>query len=177
MTNNDSEEYGQGTHRPPRDDLVNTSPTANLDGLERRVCPNCRNYFDAGEDSERVFCGSSCRHRHEGGVLLADGGQPAEFGSDTPRGIVWADVPDECPDCGGEVVVDDQGAMYCETDGCAWEPLEAPMECPECGDDHVVGDGRAFECEFCGFTWGRPSGRGAANPNQSLEPEVNDVVE
>lgn len=99
----------------------------------------------------------------------------------TPRGIVWDEVPDACPQCGGAVIVDEQAAMYCENsfiefDGeCGWEPLEAPMQCPECQDERVFGDGCEFECEFCGFTWGSPSGRGDVHPERSMEPEVSEI--
>lgn len=42
--------------------------------LERRVCPNCRLYFDVGAESDAVFCSDACRRRHESGELIADGG-------------------------------------------------------------------------------------------------------
>jgi len=49
------------------------SPTANYAGLERRVCPNCRLYFDTERDSKTVFCSAACRRRHNTGELRADG--------------------------------------------------------------------------------------------------------
>jgi len=50
------------------------SPTANYAGLERRVCPACRLYFDVGKESESVFCSAACRRRHREDELIADGG-------------------------------------------------------------------------------------------------------
>lgn len=46
------------------------SPTANMEGLDRRVCPVCRLYFDVGEDSDAVFCSGACKARYRKGVLL-----------------------------------------------------------------------------------------------------------
>jgi hypothetical protein len=43
---------------------------ANHDGLERRVCPNCRLFFDTGTESDDVFCGEACRRRHGRGEYL-----------------------------------------------------------------------------------------------------------
>jgi hypothetical protein len=51
--------------RPPCDAVEGWSDTANLEGLERRVCPTCRLYFDVGPDSPRVYCGETCRLRGE----------------------------------------------------------------------------------------------------------------
>lgn len=58
----------QDDYRPPCSEVAHMSPTANLDGLERRACPNCRGYFDADPDSEKTFCTKSCEERHEDGV-------------------------------------------------------------------------------------------------------------
>ena len=63
-----------GGHRPPCDGVSHMSPTANYAGLERRVCPACRLYFDVGEESESVFCSAACRRRHREDELIADGG-------------------------------------------------------------------------------------------------------
>lgn len=52
-------------YRPPSETVAHMDPTANHDGLERRVCPTCRLFFDTGEDSDSVFCGGSCRRRYE----------------------------------------------------------------------------------------------------------------
>jgi hypothetical protein len=61
-------------YRPPCDAEAHTPPEIpygdDFDGLERRVCPNCRYFFDTGEDSDRVFCGYGCSWRHERGVYL-----------------------------------------------------------------------------------------------------------
>lgn len=52
------------------------SPTATDDKhqtgvvLVRRVCPNCRLFFDTGIESESVFCSGACRDRHERGEYL-----------------------------------------------------------------------------------------------------------
>lgn len=56
--------------RPPCDAVAHMTDTANYDGLERRVCPNCRLYFDTGEGADDVFCGPACRRRHERGEYL-----------------------------------------------------------------------------------------------------------
>ncbi len=58
----------QRTVKPPSKAAAHMSPTANYDGLERRVCPTCRLYFDTGEDSDSVFCGDSCQRKYERGV-------------------------------------------------------------------------------------------------------------
>lgn len=63
-----------GQHRPPCEAVEHMSPTANYGNLERRVCPNCRLYFDTGEKSAVVFCSRACRERHQQGRLIADGG-------------------------------------------------------------------------------------------------------
>lgn len=56
--------------RPPCDAAAGMGDVANHDGLERRVCPNCRLFFDTGEESDGVFCGEACRRRHERGEYL-----------------------------------------------------------------------------------------------------------
>lgn len=95
--------------------------------------------------------------------------------ADVPAGIDADELPEECPECGGDVVLD-QDYLHCET--WDWEQ-EAPMSCPECGEDEVFGDGCAFECEWCGFTWGHESRRpapddpAALQEQQSVEPEIN----
>ncbi|WP_254810634.1 hypothetical protein [Natronosalvus amylolyticus] len=68
-----SENAARGEYRPPCEAVGHMGESANYDGLERRVCPTCRLYFDTGEDSDTVFCGTSCRRRYEDG-LRADGG-------------------------------------------------------------------------------------------------------
>jgi len=54
-------------HRPPADAVDHMDPTAPYEGLERRVCPNCRLYFDTAVESESVFCSGTCRDRHQRG--------------------------------------------------------------------------------------------------------------
>jgi len=56
--------------RHPRDGVENWADTNDIDGLERRVCPNCRNYFDCGENSDKVFCSKACEKRHERGEYV-----------------------------------------------------------------------------------------------------------
>ena len=56
-------------YRPPCDAVENWSSRAPWD-LERRVCPNCRYYFDTKATSGQVFCGDACRQRHERGEFL-----------------------------------------------------------------------------------------------------------
>lgn len=56
--------------RPPCDAVKALTDTANHDGLERRVCPNCRLYFDVGAESAAVFCSGACRKRHNRGEYL-----------------------------------------------------------------------------------------------------------
>lgn len=73
-----SDEVDTGTHRPPCEAVAHMQPHAPNDDfnsdfgpeLERRVCPNCRLYFDTGRDSDSVFCGQACRRRHERGVVF-----------------------------------------------------------------------------------------------------------
>lgn len=66
-------------YRPPHPDIDGRmSPTSHLNGLERRVCPNCRLFFDVGEESDDVYCSDACRTRHKAGDLIADGGQFAK---------------------------------------------------------------------------------------------------
>ena len=64
----DNSQFSDGTERfhPPCEAVKHMNPTANYRGVERRVCPNCRLFFDAGEDSDTVFCGDACRRRHGG---------------------------------------------------------------------------------------------------------------
>lgn len=58
--------------RPPSELVAHMSDEApdefdsDWDGpeLERRVCPDCRLYFDAGEDTDDVYCSGACRSRH-----------------------------------------------------------------------------------------------------------------
>lgn len=55
-------------YRPPCDAVLHMRPEAPQGWgpeLERRVCPECRLYFDCGADSDAVFCGDACRQRHE----------------------------------------------------------------------------------------------------------------
>ena len=71
-----------GGHRPPCEAVENMDPTP-PDGafdLERRVCPNCRLYFDVGASASKVFCSDACRRRHERGELIADGGVDQDDG-------------------------------------------------------------------------------------------------
>jgi hypothetical protein len=56
--------------RPPCDEIQMLYETAPYPELERRVCPNCRLYFDVGEESEQVFCSKACERRHQRGELL-----------------------------------------------------------------------------------------------------------
>jgi len=56
--------------RPPCDVVKGLTDTSHHDGLERRVCPDCRLYFDVGEDSDNVFCSDACRRRYVRGELL-----------------------------------------------------------------------------------------------------------
>jgi hypothetical protein len=70
----DVDSPGRDAHRPPCDDVARMSPTANYAGLERRVCPACRLYFDVGKESESQFCSDACRRRHTTPELRADGG-------------------------------------------------------------------------------------------------------
>jgi hypothetical protein len=62
-----SKHYEAVSYRPPHDDAAPWTPVSGTDWVERRVCPNCRNYFDTGADSDAVFCGRACRRRHERG--------------------------------------------------------------------------------------------------------------
>lgn len=55
------------THPPPCPAERNTAPTVESEMLERRVCPNCRNYWDASPNSDTWFCSIACRKRHERG--------------------------------------------------------------------------------------------------------------
>ena len=59
-------------YRPPCEEAGFTDPSIPYpsEDLERRVCPNCRLYFDAAENSDRVFCGYACSWRHERGEYL-----------------------------------------------------------------------------------------------------------
>lgn len=66
MTDNES----VGTYRPPSESQGHLTDTTDLDELERRVCPNCRLFFDVGEETDIVFCGEACRRRHEQGEWL-----------------------------------------------------------------------------------------------------------
>lgn len=64
--------------RPPHESVAHMSDTVegkHVD-LERRVCPNCRLYFDTGADSGQVFCGTACMLNYGDG-LRADGGDPS----------------------------------------------------------------------------------------------------
>lgn len=65
-----------GGHRAPCEAVENMDPTPpdSFYDLERRVCPNCRLYFDVGASTDKVFCSDACRRRHERGELFADGG-------------------------------------------------------------------------------------------------------
>jgi len=70
------EESAQTTERltpPERKPYPDAPPwpdTKAVDELERRVCPNCRNYFDVGVGSDAVFCSRACEKRHERGEYL-----------------------------------------------------------------------------------------------------------
>lgn len=69
----DGDEMGTPQGPPERKPYRDAPPwpdTKDVDGLERRVCPNCRNYFDVGVDSDAVFCSTACRKRHERGEFL-----------------------------------------------------------------------------------------------------------
>ena len=55
-------------HRPPCEAEQNTDPTVDSRLLERRVCPNCRAYWDAAPNSDTWFCSIACRKRHEKGI-------------------------------------------------------------------------------------------------------------
>lgn len=59
-----SETTTEDAYRPPCDDVAQMSDTAHYDGLERRVCPACRLFFDVGEDSEETFCSTACEGRY-----------------------------------------------------------------------------------------------------------------
>lgn len=67
----DGAESSAGAYRAPREELSHWPPESPYPDFERRVCPNCRNYFDAHEDSDAVFCGDACRRRHERGEFCA----------------------------------------------------------------------------------------------------------
>lgn len=57
-------------HRPPCEAVAHMDPEppeGHFD-IERRVCPNCRLYFDVGAESDAVFCSGACEKRHERGV-------------------------------------------------------------------------------------------------------------
>jgi len=63
--------------RPPCEAVAHMDPHPPTDNfgsdwtgpeLERRVCPNCRLYFDVGAQTDTVFCSDACRRRHERGV-------------------------------------------------------------------------------------------------------------
>lgn len=66
----DDAQHGRATYRAPCETVRSLSPTANHSGLERRVCPDCRQFFDVGEDSDQVFCSGACERRYRKGVLL-----------------------------------------------------------------------------------------------------------
>jgi hypothetical protein len=66
-----------GGHRPPCDDVAHMDSAANYEGLERRVCPNCRLYFDTENDSETAFCSATCRQRYGNNEPRTDGGTPS----------------------------------------------------------------------------------------------------
>jgi len=57
----------QTPERSPCPAVEHMSESANYEGLERRVCPECRLYFDVGEDSETVYCSRACKRRHTRG--------------------------------------------------------------------------------------------------------------
>jgi hypothetical protein len=57
------------SYRPPSDEVAGLQDESSL-GLDRRVCPNCRLFFDVEEDSDAVFCCGACEDRHERGVFL-----------------------------------------------------------------------------------------------------------
>lgn len=54
-------------HRPPCAEVDHMSATANYYGLERRVCPRCRLYFDIGSESNYRWCSKACRRRYDRG--------------------------------------------------------------------------------------------------------------
>jgi hypothetical protein len=126
----DGAEDGRTIHRPPRDDLDGMSPTANYEGLERRVCPNCRMYFDVGENSEKTFCSDACRHRHEAGVLMADGGRETY----------------QCRECGASHTFDGErvvcygrgerhdGRVVVKPCGICGDPIRTAEICQDCAD-------------------------------------------
>lgn len=63
-------------YKPPSDSVKHMEPNAPSDDhntgieLERRVCPNCRLYFDTGVESESVFCSTACQYRHKRGEYV-----------------------------------------------------------------------------------------------------------
>lgn len=61
---------GEASYRPPCEEAEGMGDKPYLYGLDRRVCPNCREFFDVGEESDRVFCSHACGLRHKQGELL-----------------------------------------------------------------------------------------------------------
>ncbi len=59
-----------GTYRPPCYEMRNFSQESHWEGFDRRVCPNCRLYFDTEEGSATVFCSKACHRRHQRGEFL-----------------------------------------------------------------------------------------------------------
>lgn len=74
---------------------------------------------------------------------------------DVSEGVDLHSIPENCPECHGDVILD-QDYYHCEN-WCVEQ--EAPMFCPSCGSDEIFGDGCAFNCESCGYVWGHESRR------------------
>lgn len=122
-----------GGHRPPCEAVANMDPTPpdSAYDLERRVCPNCRLYFDVGASADKVFCSDACRRRHERDELIADGGVDREVLNDHV-----GDDPGPRED--SELELDDH--MACKECGLTlrWDAvfLYGFQRCPECYMDY-----------------------------------------
>lgn len=56
--------------RPPCQSERALTDTTHHDDLERRVCPDCRLFFDVGSESDAVFCSTACRRRYDRGEFV-----------------------------------------------------------------------------------------------------------
>lgn len=144
-----------GGHRAPCEAVENMDPTPpdSFYDLERRVCPNCRLYFDVGASTDKVFCSDACRRRHERGELIADGGTD-QLGDGTHH---W---DTHCSRCGDEYPREREERL-CES--CVKEiqrkKLLDGIRCPNCdGEGYVYGticdlqramNGRDQRCPEC----------------------------
>lgn len=128
-----------------------TPPDGAID-VERRVCPNCRLYFDVGADLDTVFCSDACRRRHERGELIADGGRVEDGGAvehKIPDGWRRETVLAGMDTVGYEDGADISGGYKCES--CShFIPINAIDEatCPGCGSSGLIGTIVAGRQEF-----------------------------